>query len=220
MKLIKKPAHVLAQKIIADIRPEFAACYNIPEHHRNVAIFSCDNDDVAFVAADDATKKADILVHHASTFYVGMKGSWAKYGGCVFVLLSGPKVEDVRSGLRYVNDFVENQCALATFDGIAKFNCYAQCIPRVGTYYGNMLNIPADSAYAYLLGPPIEANYALDKALKSGEVKLARYWYPPAKVNSSGGIIYGTESACRSATEAFIQGLHYAFENPLEINYS
>ncbi len=217
MKLIKKPAHVLAQKIIADIRPEFAACYRLPEGHKNVAIFSCDNDDVAFVAADDATKKANITVQHASAFYSGMKGGWAKYGGCVFVLMSGPKIEDVRSGLMYVNDFVSNHCALATFDGIPQFSCYAQCIPRVGTYYGKMLNIPGDSAYAYLLGPPIEANYALDQALKSGEVTLARYWYPPAKVNSGGGIICGSESACKAATNSFIQGLHYAFENPLSI---
>lgn len=217
MKIVRKPVHVLAQKIIADISPEFAACYQLPEDHRNVAIFSCDNDDAAFVAADDATKKANVTVQHASATYAGMKGGWSKYGGCVFVLMSGPKIEDVRSGLRYAKDFVENHSALANFDGIAAFGFYAQCIPRVGTYYGNMLGIPPDSAYAYLLGPPIEANYALDKALKSGDVTMVNYWYPPAKVNSSGGIIYGTESACRAATESFIQGLHYAFEHPLEI---
>lgn len=217
MKLVKKPVHVLAQKIIADIRPEFAAYYNLPADHRNVAVFSADNDDAAFVAADDATKKADILVQHASATYAGMKGGWSRYGGCVYVLMSGPRIEDVRTGLRYVNDFINNQSALANFDGIAAFGFYAQCIPRVGSYYGNMLGIPSDSAYAYLLGPPIEANYALDKALKSGDVILARYWYPPAKVNSSGGIIYGTESACKAATQAFIEGLHYAFEHPLDI---
>ena len=116
----------------------------------------------------------------------------------------------------YVNDFVKTHCALANFDGITQFGFYAQYISRVGTYYSNLCNIPMGSAYAYLLGPPVEANYALDRALKSGEVKLARYWYPPAKVNSSGGIVYGTESACRAATDAFISALHDAFLRPTD----
>ncbi len=215
MKIVWKEAHVIAQKIIADISPAFAKCYNLPEDHKNVAFFSCTNDDVAFIAADDATKKANVTVRHAATFYGGTKGSWSRYGGCVFVIMSGPRVEDVKNGLSYVNDFVENHCELGHFDGIPAFSVYAQCVPRVGTYYRDLLGIPEGSAYAYLLGPSTESNYALDQALKSGDVKLARYWYPPAKINSSGGIIYGSEAACRAAKEAFVQGLHYAFENPL-----
>ena len=216
MKLFHKHAHILAQRIIADISPAYAECWRLPEGHRNVAFFSCDNDDVAFVAADDATKKANVTIQSASTFFGGMKGSWSRNGGCVFVLMSGPRIEDVRSGMAYVNDFIENKCAMANFDGIPQFGFYAQCIPRVGSYYSKLFNIPEGSAYAYLLGPPVEANYALDQALKSGEVTLARYWYPPAKVNSSGGIVYGSESACKAATESFIRGLHDAFEHPLD----
>ncbi len=215
MKRVHLQAHMIAQKVLADVSPQFARCYRLPEGHRNVAFFSVDNDDVAFVAADDATKKANIAIQRAQATFGGLKGSWSKLAGCVFVLMSGPRIEDVKNGLMYVNDFIENHCAMGNFDGIPQFNYYAQCIPRVGSYYRDLYDIPENSAYAYLLGPPVEANYALDQAMKSGDVKLAEYFYPPAKVNSGGGIIYGTESACRAATETFINALHDAFLKPL-----
>ena len=216
MKLVPKKAYVLARKVLPDISPDFADFYHLPDDHRSAGFFSCTNDDVAFVAADDATKKANITVRLASTYYGGMNGSWSNNGGAIFVLMSGPRVEDVRSGLRYASDFIENQCALANFDSIPAFGFYAQCVPRVGHYYSELLGIPENSAYAYLLGPPAEANVALDLAIKAGDVTLVKYWYPPAKVNSSGGIIYGSEPACQAATQAFIRGLHDAFLTPID----
>ena len=97
MKIVKMETHMLSQKVIANVTPEFARVYNIPEGHTSVGFFSADNDDIGYLAVDDASKKANIKLIHAETYYGGTTCSWSKYGGSVFVLFSGPKVEDVKS---------------------------------------------------------------------------------------------------------------------------
>lgn len=217
MEIRKMKTRMISQKLIANVTPEMARIYEIPEEHQSVAFFSTDNDDVAYLAADDASKKANIKVVHAETFYSGLRGSWSKYGGSVFVMISGPKVSDVKSGLAYIRDFIENRSELCNFDGDEGTAFYAQCIPKSGKFFKEFCDIEEGSAYAYLVGGPIETNYALDKALKAGNTKIARYWYPPSHANSSGAVLTGTESACRAATQAFIEALRFATEHPMEV---
>ena len=203
MKIVKMETHMLSQKVIANVTPEFARVYNIPEGHTSVGFFSADNDDIGYLAVDDASKKANIKLIHAETYYGGTTCSWSKYGGSVFVLFSGPKVEDVKSGLRYVRDFIENHSELCNFDGDEGTAFYAQTIPRPGKYFQEWCELKPGESYAYLVGGPIETNYA--------------YWYPPSHANSSGAVLAGTESACRAATNAFVEALEYAIKNPLEV---
>lgn len=217
MQICKMKVNMLSQKVMANVSPEFAKAYNLPEDHRNVAIFSTDNDDVGYLAVDDASKKANIKVIHGETFYGGNMCSWSKYGGGVFILFSGPKIQDVKSGLAYVKDYIENKSGLYNFDGDDGTAFYAECVPKVGKYMSEKYNIPEGSAYAYLVGGPIETNYALDKALKASETQIAYYWMPPSHANSSGALLYGTESACKAATRAFVDALRYAIENPMNI---
>ena len=40
MRVVKKPVHVLAQKVIADINPAFAALYQLPENQGDRGRFS------------------------------------------------------------------------------------------------------------------------------------------------------------------------------------
>lgn len=217
MEIKKMKTRMISQKLIANVTPEMARIYEIPEEHQSVAFFSTDNDDVAYLAADDASKKANIKVVHAETFYSGLRGSWSKYGGSVFVMISGPKVSDVKSGLAYIRDFIENRSELCNFDGDEGTAFYAQCIPKSGKFFKEFCDLEEGSAYAYLVGGPIETNYALDKALKAGNTKIARYWYPPSHANSSGAVLTGTESACRAATQAFVEALRFATEHPMEL---
>lgn len=217
MEIRKMKTRMISQKLIANVTPEMARIYEIPEEHQSVAFFSTDNDDVAYLAADDASKKANIKVVHAETFYSGLRGSWSKYGGSVFVMISGPKVSDVKSGLAYIRDFIENRSELCNFDGDEGTAFYAQCIPKSGKFFKEFCDLEEGSAYAYLVGGPIETNYALDKALKAGNTKIARYWYPPSHANSSGAVLTGTESACRAATQAFVEALRFATEHPMEL---
>lgn len=217
MEIIRMKTKMLSQKIIANVSDEFARIYQLPKGHQSVGFFSVDNDDAGYLAVDDATKKADIKVIHAETFYGGSLCSWSRYGGSVFVMFSGPKVADVKSGLSYVKDFIDNRTELCNFNGDRGTAFYAQCIPRAGKFFKEFCRIEEGTSYAYLVGGPIETNYALDKALKASETRIARYWYPPSHANSSGAVLAGTESACRAAAKAFVEGLRTAIENPMEI---
>ena len=217
MEIIRLKTKMLSQKVIANVSDEMARVYDLPEGHQSVGFFSVDNDDAGYLAVDDATKKADIKVIRAETFYAGRLGSWSRYGGSVFVMISGPKVADVKSGLAYARDFIDNRTELCCFDGDQGTAFYAQCVPRAGKFFRDFCGIEEGTAYAYLVGCPIETNYALDKALKAGETRIARYWYPPSHANSSGAVLAGTESACRAAAQAFVEGLRTAIEHPMEI---
>ena len=72
----------------------------------------------------------------------------------------------MKSGLRYVRDFIENHSELCNFDGDEGTAFYAQTIPRPGKYFQEWCELKPGESYAYLVGGPIETNYALDKALK------------------------------------------------------
>ena len=51
--------------------------------------------------------------------------------------------------------------------------------------------------------------YALDLALKAAEVKLCVFYGPPTETNFAGGLLAGTQSACRAAARAFQEGVLY-----------
>lgn len=217
MRVEKMDVRITSQKIIPHVSAEFAAAYGLPEGHQSVGFFSADNDDVAYLAADDATKKARVHVVHARTFYGGRSCSWSKYGGSILVLISGPRVEDVRSGMSYINDFVSRRAGLYCFDGDEKTEFYAQTIARAGRYFSEAFGVEEGQPYCYLFGNPIESAYAIEKALRAGNTVMTRYWAPPSVSNSCGAILTGTESACKTATQAYIDALRYAAENPMNL---
>lgn len=217
MEIKDMKVRMMSCRIIPLVNGDFAKAWKIPEDHHSVGFFATDNDDVGYLAVDDATKKANIQVIHAETYYGGYHCSWSSYGGSVFIMFSGPKVEDVRSGMRYVKDFLENHSRLRNFDGDEGTAFYAQTIPRIGKYFSELCHVPEGTSFAYLVGGPIETSYALDKALKASDTKIGYYWFPPSHANSSGAVVVGTESACRAAERAFVEALAYAISHPLEI---
>ena len=215
MKIIRRQPRIVRQKILANVSENFARAFRLPEGHRNVGFFSTDNDDIAYIAADDATKKARIQVQTSVTYYGGSMFSEYDYTGTVFILFSSEHIQDVKSAMGYIRDFVDNYSELYCFDGDRGTGFYAQTIARAGSFFRDWANVPEGQAYAYLVGAPVETNLALDKALKSGNVKMARFFPSPTNANSCGAILTGTESACRAATASFIEGLRQATEDPM-----
>ena len=53
-----------------------------------------------------------------------------------------------------------------------------------------------------MIAPPLEAMYALDAALKAADVRLAAFFGPPSETNFGGGLLTGSQSACKSACDA------------------
>jgi len=45
--------------------------------------------------------------------------------------------------------------------------------------------------------------YALDAALKAADVRLAAFFGPPSETNFGGGLLTGSQSACKSACDSF-----------------
>jgi len=43
----------------------------------------------------------------------------------------------------------------------------------------------------------------MDAALKAADVRLAKLYGPPSETNFGGGLLTGTQSACRAACDAF-----------------
>ena len=92
---------------------------------------------------------------------------------------------------------------------------YAHCISRTGSYLSKVAGVPEGDALAYLIAPPLEAMYALDAALKAADVKLAAFYGPPSETNFGGGLLTGSQSACKAACDAFAQAVIFVAENPV-----
>ncbi|WP_297433457.1 BMC domain-containing protein, partial [uncultured Cetobacterium sp.] len=76
--------------------------------------------------------------------------------------------------------------------------------------------VPEGEALAYLIAPPLEAMYALDVALKAADVRLAAFFGPPSETNFGGGLLTGSQSACKAACDAFADAVKYVAQNPLK----
>lgn len=212
-KLIK--TNILAQRIIPHVNAAMKAQLNLPEDHTSIGMFTCDNDDVAFIALDDATKKANIQVAHVEPSYGGVYGAWGKLHGAVIAVISGPRVSDVISGMGYINDFVENHSSLYGLNEEETIAYYAYCIDKIGSYYAKSLGLKEGSSLAYIASAPLEAMYGIDAAVKAADVKIVEFWGPPTVTNCGGALLTGTQSACKAAVEAFRHAVGSVAGDPL-----
>ena len=208
---------VTMQKIIPHVDQRYRAPWEIPEEHQSIGLIACDHEEVMWLALDDGTKKAKIAVAHAEKVYGGGRYNWSNYGGEITAVISGENVSDVRSGLFYIREYIEKKAALYMFNEENTLGYYADWVPRTGKYLQKRLGLAEGEAIAYLSGTPVESTYALDKALKASNTRLAEVFAPPTRVNTGGGIVAGTESACRSAVEAFAEAVEYCAGHPMEV---
>lgn len=203
-------ASVLSSVLIPNINREMFRELKLPEDHRSIGIITCDNDDSIYIGLDDATKKANVHVAYAESTYGGGSCAWSRYGGEIIGMLSGPRPEDVKSGLNAVEDFVNNHCSLYSVMEDDSICYYSYCISKIGTYFAENYNLPVGCSASYLASAPLEAMYGLDIALKAADVKIAGFWGPPTVTNCGGALITGTQSACKAAAEAFGNAVYEA----------
>lgn len=213
----KLTSHVTMQKIVPNVTQKYKDLWKIPKEHRSVGLIACDNEDVMWLAIDDATKKAQIEVVHAETVYGGVQYSWSRYGGEITVIISGKTVSDVQNGIKYIKEYVETKATIYILNHEGTLGYYADWIPRVGKYYQKTLRISEGQSMAYLVSTPVESMFGLDQALKASNTRLAELFRPPSRVNTGGGILIGTESACRAAVEAFSEAVEYCAFHPMEV---
>ena len=205
MKRDPLKASVLATKIIPNVSPDLAKELNLGPDMKSLALITADSDDVTYTALDEATKKADVTVVYAKSFY----------GGEIIGILAGPNPAEVKSGLEAAVDVIENQAHFVSANEDDSICYYAHCISRTGSYLSEGAGIKEGEALAYLIAPPLEAMYGVDAALKAADVKMCVLYAPPSETNFGGALLTGSQSACKSACDAFAAAVEFVADNPI-----
>ncbi|MDR1266197.1 MAG: ethanolamine utilization microcompartment protein EutL [Propionibacteriaceae bacterium] len=207
---------ILSMKMIPNVTPELAKELELPEGHCSLGLFTADCDDVAYTALDEATKKADIKVVYAKSFYGGAANANTKLAGEIIGIISGPNPAEVRSGLDAVRDVIANDAYFISANDDDTICYYAYCISRSGSYLSEIAGVPEGTSIAYLIAPPEEAVYGIDAALKAADVRLGVFYGPPSETNFGGGLLVGSQSACKAACNAFGEAVKQVAANPTD----
>ena len=195
--------NILSMRILPNADPALLEKLGACEGERSLGLFTTDCDDVSYAALDEATKKAGVRVVYARSMYAGSSNASTRLAGEFIGILAGPDPEQVRAGLDAAASYIANDAAFYSADDTGSVVYFAHCISRTGSYLSEQAGVPAGTAMAYLIAPPLEAAVALDAALKAAEVEL-RVWYgPPSETNFAGALLTGEQAACRAACEAF-----------------
>lgn len=216
MKLDPIRAKVLCVKIISNVDPELAEKFKLDPTQKSLGLLTTDIDDVAYTAIDEATKKADVQVVYARSMYAGSANASTKLAGEFIGILAGPNPAEIKSGISAAIEFIENDACFYSANDEDTVPFYAQTISRTGSYLSSIANINEGEPLAYLIAPPLEAMYGLDAALKAADVKLAAFYGPPSETNFGGGLLTGSQSACKAACDAFRDAVIYVANSPKE----
>lgn len=208
---------VLSVKIIPNVNADMVKQLDLKPEHKSIGIITADCDDVTYTALDEATKAAEVEVVYGRSLYGGAANANTKLAGEVIGIIAGPSPAEVRSGLNAAVDFIES--GVATFysaNDDDSIPYYAQCISRTGSYLSKTAGIREGEALAYLIAPPLEAIYGLDAAMKAAAVELKAFFGPPSETNFGGGLLTGSQSACKAACDAFAAAVKFVAENPVD----
>ncbi len=197
------PVHVLAVRYLNNCAPSLGRGLGAPEGYPSLGILTTDCDDATYIALDEATKAADVVVAYGGSFYAGAANASTPNAGEVIGILAGKTPGAVRSGMEAALNLLQ----AVGFQDVRGVPCLSYTVSSVGSFLAAEAGVREGSALAYLIAPPLEAMYAMDAALKSADVELKKLYVPPTQTNFGGGLLSGTQSACKMAAEAFRQAV-------------
>jgi ethanolamine utilization protein EutL len=209
-------ADILTVRVIPNVDPDLAKQFNLEPHHRSLAIFTSTIDDIGYTALDEATKRADITVAYAKSFYAGSGNASGPLSGEMIGIISGPSPDEVQSGMDAVLQTAETDAYFEALNQEKTHALYAHVVSSTGSYLSNEAGIRRGEPLAYLIAPPLEAVYGLDAALKAADVKLVKFFRPPSETNFGGGLLSGSQSACQAAADAFRDAILDIAEKPIK----
>jgi ethanolamine utilization protein EutL len=211
------PATVLAVRLIPRVDAGLRERLKLGPEVHSLGLITCDSDDVGYTALDEATKKAEVKVAYAQSMYAGAANANTRLAGEFLGILSGAAPDDVESGLDAARRVIEQEASFYSANDDDSVIYYAHCISRTGSYLSAQCGIPEGSPLAYLIAPPLESVYALDKALKAAQVRIVEFYGPPSPTNFGGGLLTGTQSDCRAACDAFARAVVQVAERPIDL---
>lgn len=209
-------AQVLAVRIIPNVNEYMHQQFGLRPDQRSLGILTSSIDDVGYTAVDEATKKAAVEVVYAKSFYAGAAHASGPLSGEFIGILAGSDPSEVKSGIEAAVDVIENQACFYAANEEGTLAFYPHLISRTGSYLSKVASIPEGEPLAYLIAPPLEAMYAMDLAVKAAEVRLVAFYGPPSETNFGGGLLTGSQSACKAACDAFAQGVLEVANRPIK----
>lgn len=214
MKNDQLRATLLSVKLISNVSDDLALRLKLGPRQKSLGLVTADIDDVTYTALDEATKDSDVEVVYARSMYAGAANASTRLAGEVLGIIAGPSPAEVRSGLASIRNFVEQGACFVSANEDDSIVYYAHTVSRTGSYLSKVAGIPEGEALAYLIAPPLEAIYGLDAALKAADVRLVAFYEPPSETNFGGGLLTGSQSACKAACAAFAQAVRAVADNP------
>ncbi|MDO5676758.1 MAG: ethanolamine utilization microcompartment protein EutL [Propionibacteriaceae bacterium] len=205
---------ILAVRIIANVDRGYAEKLGLADNQRSLGLITCDIDDSLYVALDDATKYAEVDVVYAKSFYAGSGYPSGPLSGEIIGMLAGPTPAEVRAGVDAAIAYAEEEAWFYTADEAGDLAFFAHLISSTGSYLSEGAGIKQGEPLAYLIAPPLEATFALDLAVKAADVSVQEFFAPPSETNYAGGLLTGSQSACRAACAAFQDGVLEVAANP------
>jgi ethanolamine utilization protein EutL len=194
---------VCAVRLIASVQKDLKEKLGLPDHFSSVGLLTADSDDVTYIAADEATKHAQVEVISGRSLYAGAANGPSPTAGEVLIIFGGTTPAEVRAGLEAAIATIENGPAFQWADDAHTVAFLAHLVSRTGSYLSKVAGVPPGGSLAYLIAPPLEAAYGIDAALKAASVDLVSYIPAPSETNYSGALLSGDQAACSAACAAF-----------------
>lgn len=208
-------AKVLAVRLISAVHRDFAKGLGLRDEHQSLGLISCDIDDSCYAGVDEATKKANVEVVYAHSFYAGSRYSSGPLSGEIIAMLAGPNPGEVQAGLEAAIDYIEKEALWFSANQDNSLAFFPHLIARTGTYLSAQAGIKPGDALSYLVAPPLEGTYAIDAAIKAANVTLKKYFAPPTETNFTGAFLTGSQAACKAACDAFQDAVIDVSQHPI-----
>jgi ethanolamine utilization protein EutL len=211
-------ANVLSTRLIPNVDAALAKALDLPSHIKSLGLITSDCDDVTYVALDEATKTAAVEVVYGKSMYAGAGNASTKLAGEVIGILGGPNPAEVRSGLDACVRVIEEEAHFVSANEDDSIVYFAHTISRTGSYLSEVAGAQEGGAIAYLIAPPLESIYGLDAAMKAADVQMGVLYGPPSETNFGGGLLTGSQSACKAACDAFATAVKQIAADPTGID--
>lgn len=202
-------------QVIPRVNDMLAAQLNLRANQKSIGIVTLTIDDVGYTAFDEATKKADVEVVYAKSFYAGSACASGPLSGEVIGIIAGSSPDEVQSGLDAIEQKVKFDAFFEQINGNSNHALYAHTVASCGSYLAQLANVGIGTALAYLIAPPLEAIVGLDAALKAADVELKVFFGPPSETNFGGALLSGSQSSCQAAATAFRDAISIVAQNPI-----
>ncbi len=206
---------ILSVRIIPNVDPGFGKKLKLRPDQRSLGLITCTIDDALYVSIDEGTKMANVEVVYAKSFYAGAAHASGPLSGEILAIFAGPDPAEVRAALTATQTYAENEAWFYAADETGSNAFFAHTISRTGSYLADLAGVNKGAPLAYLIACPLEATVGLDAALKAADVEMKVWFEPPSETNFSGGLLTGSQSACKAACVAFGEAVIDVANNPI-----